>query len=178
MNKYASILSKTLILLLLLMSITTFAQTGFPDLPTDLTPQNYLLKVSTYIFSILIFVSTIVAQFVPVIAKIERKWFIAAAVAGAIGSMFIYLGKTDTTQALWAFVISGGVWEFLKLFNPPKPQTTTPELQPDKGEEPDEYDPSNDDIQDIEATATAEPQSFLSEEMPLTPKKKGRPRKS
>lgn len=169
MKILASFMSKALILLLLLMSITTFAQTGFPDLPTDLTPQNYLLKVSTYIFSILIFVSTIVAQFVPVIAKIERKWFIAAAVAGAIGSMFIYLGKTDTTQALWAFVISGGVWEFLKLFNPPKPQTTTPELQTDEGEEPDVDDTSNESVDTIKE---------MLQETPKPLKPRGRPRKT
>jgi hypothetical protein len=175
MKNLASLFSKGLIAALLLVSVVCVAQTEFPTLPTDLTPQNYLLKVSTYIFTLLIFISTIVAQFVPAVAKIQRKWFIAAAVATAIGSMFIYLGKTDTTQALWAFVLSGGIWEFMKLFKQSEiPETIKeiPEEIPDLGEEPDVYDPSNDDIAD---TATAEIQSAI---IAPTQKKRGRPAKN
>jgi hypothetical protein len=110
-------------LLLLGTATAIFAQTQLPtEFPKNLTLVNYIASVSTWVLTVLVFIGTIAAQIVPAVANFPRKWFVAAAVAIAVGSAFVHFQKADLTQALLSFVLSGGVWEFLKYFNPKQPQ--------------------------------------------------------
>lgn len=96
-----------------------FAQSAFGDItevPQNLTIEDAVLKVSTWIMAVVIFLSARLSNRIPLLKQIPSKWFMALSVAIAIGYVLFKMGFTTGNQAVLAFVGSSAFHELLKLF--------------------------------------------------------------
>jgi hypothetical protein len=108
-----------------------FAQSAFGDItqvPENLTVEDAVLKVSTWLMAVLIFLSARLSNRIPLLKQIPSKWFMALSVAIAIGYVLFKMGFTTGNQAVLAFVGSSAFHELLKLLikkeQNPIPQTS------------------------------------------------------
>lgn len=109
------------IFMLVSLSVITvaFAQSAFGDItqvPQNLTVEDAVLKVSTWLMAVVIFLSARLSNRIPFLKKIPSKWFMALSVAIAIGYVLFKMGFTTGNQAILAFIGSSAFHELLKLF--------------------------------------------------------------
>ncbi len=167
-----------------------------PPFPTEAGLTTYIAQVSTWAMTVLVFIATIAVQIFPAVAKFPRKWFVAAAMTFAIGAAFVHFDKANSTQALIAFVASGGFWEFLRLFSQNKQAVTeqsTPTFDPSDYPPPkfdleENYEEIKDILEPTEPTAVDAATALITERPQLSPftaeepepirPKKGRPKRS
>ncbi len=82
-----------------------------PAPPTDLTPENVIFKISTWVMLVLNMSLTYFSELVPILNRINRKYFRAVAVAVAVGVAFVKFGIAQVDNALVAFVFGNVFWE-------------------------------------------------------------------
>jgi uncharacterized membrane-anchored protein YitT (DUF2179 family) len=109
--------------LFLIMSVcamtVAMAQSSFGDIiqvPQNLTVEDAVFKISTWIMAVIIFIVARLSNKVPFLQKIPSKWLMALSVAIAVGFVLFKMGFTTGNQAILAFIGSSAFHELLKLF--------------------------------------------------------------
>jgi hypothetical protein len=118
--KLSRFLAFCLFMLLSLSFITVaVAQSSVFDIiqvPQNLTIEDAIFKVSTWIMAVIIFIIARLSNKVPFLKKIPSKWLMALSVAIAVGFVLFKMGFTTGNQAILAFIGSSAFHELLKLF--------------------------------------------------------------
>lgn len=99
--------------LLVLCAVTIVAAQAFglPPIPTDVTVNDAILKYSVWAIAVVNLGAMFLSQWIPLLNRIDRKYYRALAVAIAVGITFVKFGVANIYDAVTAFALSSFVYE-------------------------------------------------------------------